>query len=109
MESIKINKDILQDAINIANNVYAPLVGFLREKDFQSVLDNMRLTNGAIWSMPIVLDINQEDYDRLKNEKQIVITDNEEQTKVILNNRFSDGIFGKFMIFHIYNTISDIF
>ncbi len=65
----------MQDAENIVNGAYAPLGGFLREKDFKSVLDSMRLDNGKVWSIPIVLDINEEDYKKLKKESNIVLMD----------------------------------
>ena len=71
IESINVNKDIIQDAVNIRNGVYAPLAGFLGQEDFLSVLNNMRLASGAIWSMPIVIDISREVYRELKDNKQI--------------------------------------
>lgn len=74
---IVVNKDILQDISNIANGVYNPLRGFLGEKDYKSVLDNMRLASGEIWSIPIVLDISEEDVARIKDQgsRRIVLTD----------------------------------
>lgn len=36
---------------------FAPLVGFLNEGDYQSVLKDMRLGDGQLWPMPIVLDV----------------------------------------------------
>lgn len=57
--------------MNIKTQVYAPLTGFLRQQDFQSVLDDMRLSNGAIWSMPIILSVSEIDYSKIKNEAEI--------------------------------------
>ncbi len=85
-KKLKVSKDIIQDAVNITNGVYAPLVGFLYQDDFLSALDNMRLKNGAVWSIPIVLDIGKEDYKRLKNEKKLVLTDREGKLRAILDN-----------------------
>lgn len=86
LKKLKVSNSYIQDAINIANGVYAPLVGFLREKDFQSVLDNMRLANGQVWSMPIIIDIGEDDYSKLKNEKKLVLIDADDRIKVVLDN-----------------------
>ncbi|HEY5713868.1 MAG TPA: sulfate adenylyltransferase, partial [Candidatus Gracilibacteria bacterium] len=52
------NPEYKKDIMNIGLGVYAPLTGFLKKDDFQSVLKNMRLKNGAVWPIPIVLDIS---------------------------------------------------
>ncbi|MBI3573832.1 bifunctional sulfate adenylyltransferase/adenylylsulfate kinase [Candidatus Kaiserbacteria bacterium] len=36
---------------------FAPLKGFLNEADYHSVVERMRLSDGALWPMPIVLDV----------------------------------------------------
>lgn len=83
---LKVNKDIIQDAINITNGIYAPLNGFLRASDLKSVLYDMRLKGGEIWSIPIVLDINKNDYRKLKNQRHIILTDKDGTQQIILNN-----------------------
>lgn len=85
-KKLKVNSDTIQDARNIDNGAYFPLRGFLREKDFQSVLDNMRLSSGEIWSIPIILDINEESYKKLKNENTILLVDENDKPKVLLDN-----------------------
>ena len=60
MLTINIKKDIIQDAINLKNGVYAPLSGFLKRQDYISVLDNMRLKSGEVWSIPIIVSINED-------------------------------------------------
>ena len=86
LNKLKVSDSIIQDATNIFNGVYAPLVGFLREKDFQSVLDNMRLANGQVWSMPIIIDIGEDDYSKLKNEKKVILIDADDKARVVLDN-----------------------
>lgn len=85
-KKIKVNKDIIQDAINIYNGVYAPLEGFLREKDFQSVVENMRLASGEIWSIPIVLDTERDVYEKIKNERTVELTDENGEPRARLDN-----------------------
>jgi sulfate adenylyltransferase len=39
---------------------FAPLDGYLSESDYRSVCETMRLSNGALWPIPITLDIDAE-------------------------------------------------
>eukprot|EP00922_Rhytidocystis_sp_ex-Travisia-forbesii_P011028 GHVS01016160.1.p1 GENE.GHVS01016160.1~~GHVS01016160.1.p1 ORF type:complete len:603 (+),score=77.91 GHVS01016160.1:338-2146(+) len=41
----------------LLNGGFAPLKGYLCREDYMSVLNNMRLTTGEVWPMPIVLAI----------------------------------------------------
>jgi len=85
-KKLRVNNNIIQDAINIFNGVYAPLNGFLRKEDFQSVLDSMRLANGQVWSMPIILDIDEDNYTKLKDEKKVVLVSEDNKQKAVLEN-----------------------
>ena len=38
---------------------FKPLTGFLREKDYNSVVENMRISSGELWSIPITLSISE--------------------------------------------------
>jgi len=58
---VQIREGIAVDLENIAHGVYSPVEGFLREEEFLSVLDTMRLPNDLPWSIPIVLDVNEKE------------------------------------------------
>ncbi|EDR11892.1 uncharacterized protein LACBIDRAFT_183631 [Laccaria bicolor S238N-H82] len=49
----------------IINGGFSPLEGFMNEKDYQSVVDTLRLADGTLFPIPITLDISKEDIDRL--------------------------------------------
>merc|ERR1712151_935811 len=36
---------------------FSPLTGFMKKADYDGVVDNMRLANGILFSMPVVLDV----------------------------------------------------
>ena len=43
----------------LMNGGFQPLAGFLTEIDYHGVLDTMRLRNGALWPIPIALDVSE--------------------------------------------------
>lgn len=73
--SIVLDKRQICDLELILNGGFNPLKGFMNEKDFNSVLDNMRLSTGELWPMPIVLKINKKKKEELKNLNEIKLLD----------------------------------
>lgn len=45
------------------NGGFNPLRGFLSEADCDGVVENMRLADGALWQMPITLDVDEDFFD----------------------------------------------
>jgi sulfate adenylyltransferase len=43
----------------LMNGGFNPLKGFLSEADYTSVVDTMRLADGALWPMPVTLDVSE--------------------------------------------------
>ncbi|MCO5566121.1 hypothetical protein L7F22_019797 [Adiantum nelumboides] len=50
----------------ILNGGFSPLEGFMGQADYQSVVTNMRLADGALWPMPITLDVSSQQVETLK-------------------------------------------
>lgn len=66
LKKIEINKQELSDLELIANGAYSPLEGFMDRIDFESVLFNMRLSDGSPWSLPITLAVEEQKADELQ-------------------------------------------
>jgi len=52
---------------------FAPLCGFLRQEDHTSVCERMRLADGALWSIPITLDVPVTFAERLAPGGRVVL------------------------------------
>jgi sulfate adenylyltransferase len=44
----------------LMNGSFSPLEGFLGKDDYERVCDDMRLTSGILWPLPITLDVSSE-------------------------------------------------
>ena len=61
----------------LMNGGFNPLKGFLSEADYTGVVDNMRLADGALWPMPITLDVSEGFADKVTVGQDIALRDQE--------------------------------
>ena len=61
----------------LLNRGFYPLTGFLGKDDYQSVLDDMRLSDGSLWPIPITLDVGQDFADQTSLGDEIALRDEE--------------------------------
>ena len=50
----------LCDIEQLITGAFSPLTGFMNRDDYEGVRDDMRLTDGTLWPMPIILDVPAE-------------------------------------------------
>ncbi|GGJ34613.1 sulfate adenylyltransferase [Deinococcus roseus] len=65
LPKIELSERNFADLELIATGVYSPLTGFMGEKDYLNVVENMRLEGGLPWSVPITLGVSQDVADQL--------------------------------------------
>jgi len=101
-EKIVVDDDMIFDIKNIARGAYSPLEGFLSKDGFESVVEKMRLSNGLLWSIPIILDIDEKKRKKLEVGQGILLTDNNDKpiARMLIKDiygydkaRFADKVF----------------
>ena len=75
----------LSELENIATGLFSPLTGFMVREDYDSVLNSMRLSNGVVWSIPIVLSVDEERAKDIKVGEHIVIVDENDVEYAIMH------------------------
>ena len=75
--SLTLNRRQLCDLELILNGGFAPLDGFMKQADYENVLQNMRLSNGTLWPIPITLDVDHQFAQRIKTGDEIALRDEE--------------------------------
>jgi sulfate adenylyltransferase len=65
MSSVKLTAWNLSDLELIAIGAFSPLSGFMSQRDYRSVVSRMRLADGTVWSLPVVLSVGRESAESL--------------------------------------------
>lgn len=61
LKEVPVREQIAVEVIDIAYGFFSPLEGFMKKADVESVCKKMRLTDGTVWSIPIVFDISDKE------------------------------------------------
>ena len=75
LPSLKLNPRELSDLEMIAVGAFSPLEGFMTRGDYLGVVQNMHLSSGLAWSLPITLSASADESDSLRLNEEVALTD----------------------------------
>jgi sulfate adenylyltransferase len=78
LKQIRVNSWTISDLDLIAVGAFSPLIGFLDEANYNSVVETMRLADGTVWSIPITLSIPPEVAASITVGEQVVLVGEED-------------------------------
>ncbi|MCG8435906.1 MAG: adenylyltransferase, partial [Gammaproteobacteria bacterium] len=61
----------------LLNGGFSPLRGFMGQGDYENVVENMRLSSGILWPIPITLDVSREFSAQVKPNDIVALRDPE--------------------------------
>jgi sulfate adenylyltransferase len=72
---VQLDERATSDLVMIAIGGFSPLNGFMEQDDYEKVVDDMRLVNGTVWSVPITLSVSEEVAEPLKEGNWVRLDD----------------------------------
>ena len=89
LPSIRVDLEAIITIEMITTGVLSPNRGFMNEKDYLSVLEDGRLTDGTVWPVPLSFaptgTTNEEIIGRLTAGEQVALVDGENEPVAILD------------------------
>lgn len=83
MLSVEVTPDLRNDIENIADGIFSPLEGFVGQEDFQSIVKTGRLKNGLAWTIPIVLDVDENTGAKIRDAGQVALSEGGRQFAIL--------------------------
>ena len=82
---LDVNDQISREVINLSYGVFSPLDGFMGRNELDSVVRSMRLSNGLVWSIPIIFDVSPSDWAGIGGEigKRVLLRHQEQPLAVL--------------------------
>ena len=72
--SLRLNRDQYLEFEKIGLGAFWPLQGFMNEGDFKSVVSDMRLLSGDVFSLPVLLDIEHSTAAEIRDAQTVDLT-----------------------------------
>ena len=75
--SITLNDRQLCDIEMLLNGSFSPLAGFLSKNDYDAVVEDVHLSDGTLWPIPITLDVDKNFGNEISTGDKIILRDSE--------------------------------
>ena len=101
LHSIQLTKRHACDLEMLAVGAFSPLSGFMGERDFDNVLDKMRLADGTLFPIPITLSVDA--LTNIRHGRDIALRDSNNDLLAVMNvgeiyewdrERYADAVLG---------------
>jgi sulfate adenylyltransferase len=73
LPKVAIGRRELSDLEMMAVGTLSPLTGFMGEKDYRSVLEEMHLENGLPWTIPVTLSVDEAEAKRIGGASRVAL------------------------------------
>ncbi len=83
LPKVAVGQRELSDLEMLAVGALSPLTGFMGEKDYRSVLDDMHLANGLPWTIPVTLSLDEAEAKRIGGASSIALTSDDVPIAII--------------------------
>ncbi|MGD9144646.1 MAG: sulfate adenylyltransferase [Anaerolineae bacterium] len=70
---VQLTRMAASDLEMIAVGAFSPLTGFMGQEDYDAVIDNMRLSNGLPWTVPVTLPVDDDTAAGLEEGQEIAL------------------------------------
>ncbi|NHJ40054.1 MAG: sulfate adenylyltransferase [Asgard group archaeon] len=78
MVQLKISEEVIEDINNISHGVFSPIEGFMGQDDVHSIISTDRLANDIPWTIPITLDVSEDQAKYLMEGEDIALINGKE-------------------------------
>ncbi len=79
LPKIYLDEQSALDVEQLATGTYSPISGFMDTNEMNLVLESNRLKNGTVWTLPILLQMNQSEINFKINDKVLLVTKQENE------------------------------
>ena len=89
---VRMNSRETSDLIMLAIGAFSPLEGFMKEKDYLGVVNDMKMADGIMWPIPITLSVTKAQAEGLALGTEIALVDdesNELMGSMVVEEKFS--------------------
>lgn len=83
--TVQVSNELRNDIENIADGIFSPLEGFVDEQNFESIIKTGRLRNGLAWTVPIILDVDDQTARKMRDAGQVALATSDNERFAILD------------------------
>lgn len=85
LRAIQLNSKSESDVIMMATGAYSPLKGFMSQEDYRGVRDDMRMSDGLLWPIPVTLPVESDLAARMQiGEKISLLSEESKEVMAIM-------------------------